>query len=135
MTRGNPNKLVPQNMRTKQEQSEIAKKGGIASGEARREKKSMQEALKTLLATPIDGKAFEELADKIPGLTPQMTVENAMLMAQAYKAIRGDTSAAVFCRDTSGEKPTDKIEHNTSNDELIAAYSAAASAIKNRRKP
>ena len=39
MARGNPDNLIPQNKRTKKEQSEIAKKGGIASGKARRQKR------------------------------------------------------------------------------------------------
>ncbi len=39
MPRGNPSKLIPLNRRTKEEQSEIAKKGGIASGKARRQKR------------------------------------------------------------------------------------------------
>jgi len=43
MPRGNPDKLIPQNRRTKQEQSEIARKGGIKSGKVRREKKLMSE--------------------------------------------------------------------------------------------
>jgi hypothetical protein len=37
MPRGNPDKLIPANKRSKQEASELGRKGGIASGEARRE--------------------------------------------------------------------------------------------------
>ena len=41
--------LVPMNKRTKEEQKEIATAGGIASGEARREKKALKEELLLLL--------------------------------------------------------------------------------------
>ena len=50
MPRGNPSKLIPQNKRTKEEQSEIAKKGGIASGKARREKKLLSQIYGEMLA-------------------------------------------------------------------------------------
>jgi hypothetical protein len=50
MPRGNPDKLIPQNKRTKKEQSEIARKGGIASGVARREKKRLSTIYGEMLA-------------------------------------------------------------------------------------
>lgn len=37
----NEQNLIPQNQRTKSEQREIARKGGIASGEARRQRKTL----------------------------------------------------------------------------------------------
>ena len=45
--------LIPQSKRTKEEQRAIAKKGGIASGKARREKKAMRETLVILLSMPM----------------------------------------------------------------------------------
>lgn len=41
--------LIPFNERTEEEQREIARMGGIASGEARREKATMKKTLETLL--------------------------------------------------------------------------------------
>ena len=41
--------LIPQNKRTKEEQREIARKGGIASGKARKERKTLKEELLLLL--------------------------------------------------------------------------------------
>ena len=43
--KGKAENLVPQNLRTKEEQREIARLGGIASGEARKEKKLMSQIL------------------------------------------------------------------------------------------
>lgn len=48
--------LVPQSERTKEEQREIARQGGIASGKARRERKTIADALRKVL----DEKANEE---------------------------------------------------------------------------
>ena len=45
----NNENLIPMNERTKKEQREIARQGGIASGEARREKATMKKTLEMLL--------------------------------------------------------------------------------------
>ena len=50
MPRGNPDKLIPTNKRTKKEASELGRKGGIASGEARREKKRLSTIYGEMLA-------------------------------------------------------------------------------------
>ena len=55
--------LIPMNERTKEEQKEIAKMGGIASGEARREKATMKKALEMLLDEKNSkGKTYRDLA-------------------------------------------------------------------------
>ena len=48
--------LIPQNKRTKEEQKEIARKGGIASGEARRAKKKAVEVARLILDEIINTK-------------------------------------------------------------------------------
>lgn len=52
MSNGKKN-LVPFNQRTEDEQKEIARKGGIASGQARRRKKSLREAADLYLSLPV----------------------------------------------------------------------------------
>lgn len=44
----NEKNLKPQSERTKEEQREIARKGGIASGKKRRENRTIQQILKTI---------------------------------------------------------------------------------------
>lgn len=48
--------LIPQSERTKEEQREIARQGGIASGEARRRKRDLRQALEMLLEKDFTGK-------------------------------------------------------------------------------
>lgn len=50
MPRGNPDKLIPTNKRSKKEASELGRRGGIASGEARREKKRLSTIYGEMLA-------------------------------------------------------------------------------------
>ena len=55
--------LIPMNERSEDEVRELGKKGGIASGEARREKATMKKALEMLLdETNSKGKTYRDLA-------------------------------------------------------------------------
>ena len=55
--------LIPFNERTEEEQREIAKMGGIASGEARREKATMRKTLEAMLKQKNDkGITYQELS-------------------------------------------------------------------------
>lgn len=79
----NNENLIPMNERSQSEAREFGKKGGIASGEARRQKKAMREVLEMALEMPhfnLDGE--------------QSTKAEAVVSALIQKAIDGDTSAA-----------------------------------------
>ena len=100
--------LIPFTKLTKTEQRKIAKNGGIASGQARKAKKGMQNIAKWLLEMPLndgqtaeDIKCFAELAGK------NITVEQAIMIKQLQKALKGDLQSATFVRDTSGQKPVE----------------------------
>jgi len=88
--------LRPQNTRTKAEQREIATMGGIASGAARREKKTFKDTLLAILEMTEPGEEHD----------------NRMLMNIAlYKEARsGNTKAYELVRDTIGEAPILKTE-------------------------
>lgn len=104
--------LITQAERTKDEQREIARKGGIASGEARRRKKTMRETLEAVLSMQVgDGKSTDiEAITKFAQLKGKnITVQEAMIIAQAQKALKGDLAALQFIRDTMGQKPTDNM--------------------------
>ena len=88
----NESNLIPNSERTPKERQEIARKGGIASGEARRRKKTLKEELIALL----------EMNDN----------NNKISLALLNKALNGDIQAFTTIRDTIGEKPTDKLEAN-----------------------
>lgn len=89
------------------------KKGGIASGKARREKKLMRETLDALLSMPIKNGKFADV-DSIRNFASlkgkNISVQEAILIAQIQKAMKGDTKAAEYVRDTIGQKPTDSVK-------------------------
>ena len=96
----NEENLIHNSQRTPSELREITKKGGIASGRARRKKKEMREELIAILE--------EKIADKQTGKKTKL--QRAILLAQVKEALKGKTKAAEFIRDTIGEKPVEKQE-------------------------
>lgn len=103
----------PMKERSPEERSEIARMGGKASVEARREKKRSKEILEAFLSMPLKKRktadideiqAFELLKGK------NLTVHEAIQLKQIQRALNGDLSSATYIRDTIGEKPTEKVE-------------------------
>ena len=90
----NEDNLISFKDRTTEEQREIAKQGGIASGKARREKKLFREEIEKQLG--------QSIAD--------------IVKAAIDKSKQGDIQASVFLRDTIGEKPTDKLDATIDQD-------------------
>lgn len=92
---------------------ERAKEMGIASGKSRREKKAMKDTLATLLSMPLkDGMSVDigEIQSIASLNGKNITVQEAILLAQIKKAVKGDTKAAEFVRDSSGNKLKEGIE-------------------------
>lgn len=77
---------------------EEAKKGGIKSGEARRKKRDLRQAIEILLETDIKNKNGEVKSGA-----------EAIAIAQFQKALKGDTRAFEVIRDTAGQKPVEKV--------------------------
>lgn len=98
---------------TPEQRRENGRRGGIASGEAKRKKKAMRERLEILLDLPMKsgkGADIETIKNYAALKGKNITVQDAMMIAQIQKALKGDTNAAVFVRDTAGQNPTQKIE-------------------------
>ena len=74
---------------SKKEARERGRNGGLASGEARRKRKTLKEELLLILSE---------------GETQQ-----SVTLALIEKAMSGDTKAFEVIRDTIGEKPIDKV--------------------------
>jgi hypothetical protein len=99
----NEKNLVPLNERTTNEQREIQKAGGIASGASRRRKRALKEAADLYLSLPVaDRRSWNRLARK--GIDPE-DVDNqmAMIVGLVDAATRGDAAAGRLVRDILGE--------------------------------
>ncbi|MBR5589406.1 MAG: hypothetical protein IKW41_04580 [Phascolarctobacterium sp.] len=85
-----------------------ARKAGKASVKARRKKKTMQELMKATLALALkkDGKITDaEIEQSLPGLAGQnMSVMQALVLAQVKKGLEGDGNAFDRIMELVGEK-------------------------------
>ena len=118
-------KIIPKgkpfNERTAEELRQITSKGGKNSGEARREKRALRDTLQELLSLDYD----------VDGT--KMGGSEATSIALIKQALKGNVKAYEVIRDTIGEKPTEKVNIENS-DEIRIAYEKAAAAIKGKDK-
>lgn len=114
--------LIPVTERSKEEAKALSRKGGINSGKARRAKKTMKDTLQMMLELTLKDGALTS-AEDIKSLADlkdaNLTVEQAVLFAQLKKAMKGDTSSAVFIRDTSGNKLAEEMSIKQDIDSTI----------------
>ena len=122
--------LIPQSMRTKDEQKKIARQGGIASGKSRLRKKHGRELMKELLRMKeLDPEKVQRLAD-LWGIDPKdLTKEMEMNIVQIDKAIdKADTFAFKTVHQVAGTLDEDGNTGTTVN--IIVSKEAAEAANK-----
>lgn len=86
-------------VRTKSEARERGRKGGKASGAARRRKADFRRTLNMLLTAEIDNEEWKPVLSHL-----ELSVRwNAMLMAQIKEAVKGNTKAAYFVAQYAGQ--------------------------------
>ena len=97
----NERNLVPNSARTPSERRENASKAGIASGKARRRKKSLKQKMQLLLSLPPTDTDRTELT--IMGIDPD-DMDNEMVLVKALfiAAAAGDTRAFDRIQDVLG---------------------------------
>lgn len=104
----NEQNLIPNENRTPSERRENARKAGIASGVARREKKTLRELAEMIGQTKVSDKAILEKLESL-GLDKENFTHDMAIMMKQYEIAEKDdqksTSAAQFIRDTKGEAP------------------------------
>lgn len=94
----NEQNLIPFDKRSEKETRELGKKGGIASGEARRAKRDFRESMMAALAEMVDRR------DDKGEVIAKISAQDAICLKQIAKALKGDTTAAKFCVEVSTEK-------------------------------
>ena len=94
---GGVNNLIPMNKRTKEEQREIARKGGIASGKVRQEKATFKKTLEGVLDT----------IPKIEGNDENLTYRELIVMGQIKSAVEGKAENFKLMAQMLGEMEND----------------------------
>lgn len=93
--------LIPTTQRSKAEARELGAKGGINSGIARREKRTMRQQMKRLLEIAAKDKDGRVRID--PETGEPVSNGLAILLQQMVAALNGDRLAAEFCLKVAGE--------------------------------
>lgn len=109
----NEKNLIPQANRSPSEVREMGRKGGKASGEARRRKKTMREALEMMLFhTKLNEQTKQML--KAEGVSDVEDMNHQMVITRSLiaKAESGDVQAYNAICSMIGEKPAEKMEVN-----------------------
>lgn len=114
----NEKNLIPFNERTESEQREIAQKGGIASGAARRRKRSMRQAADYYLSLPeTDRRRVNAmLRDQIK--PEDVDNQMAVIVGIAEQAKRGNPQAATVLLKMLGEET---VQEDSAADALESA--------------
>lgn len=97
----NEQNLVPNSQRSPSEVRELGRQGGINSGIARREKKTMQQQMKRLLELAAKDESGRVRID--PETGEPVSNGLAILLQQMVAALKGDRLAAEFCLKVAGE--------------------------------
>ena len=110
----NPNSkknLISLADRTREERIEIGKKGGIKSGETKRNQKNMRETLQDALKIELSKKKIQSLGIDEALLNGDNSVLSVIIASTIKGAVDGDPRLIQFIRDSIGEKPIDET-HN-----------------------
>lgn len=99
--------------RTTDEQRLIARKGGKASGKARRDKREQKQIILDVLSMPMTDGNIDKIKSFADAEGANLSINQAIVIQQVKRALKGDTKAAEYLRDTAGQKPSDKVQLDT----------------------
>lgn len=126
----NAGNLVPNSERTPRQRREQARRGGIASGRARRERRDMRETFRALLDMPMRPGGTSSFGSMESAEGKNMTVGEAIAMTMLRAAIEGDVRAAEFVRDTSGQRPSQSVEVSSPSRDAADAFMAMLDEVR-----
>ena len=118
----NNENLIPFNRRSVDEAREFGRRGGKASGEARRKKADFRRTLNLLLTTEINS---EEWTPLLNALGLESTLETALNMAMIKEGLAGNVKAYEAVAKYSGQSAqtdTDQEEQKLRMDAARARY-------------
>lgn len=113
---------------------ELGRRGAMVTNAKKRRRKTLKEAADFLLSLPLRGnedvKELASLADAKAqrnangkAVSPNITVEQAIMLAQVKEAMNGSTTAANFIAEILGEK-TERLEVSRSIEESVQEMEA-----------
>ena len=101
-----------------EEARELGRRGGIASGAARRRRKALREAADIFLALPLPDKDEVKRLRKLGLGMDDIDVQMGIVARLAQMAMLGDTKAAVLLFDILGPEPETNYLDATNDDPI-----------------
>lgn len=120
--------LIPMDKHPIEKQKEWTTKGALKTNEIKKRKKDIKAICNDLLGiSALDiaqGIIDTDILDKLKNNDIDVTLYDLVVLKQIEKAIsEKNVNSAIFLRDSSGDKPTDKIENNvnviTESDQML----------------
>lgn len=118
MARGNTNNLIPNSERTPEERKEIARKGGLKSGETKRRKANLRKAVKNIFEMDVPD---VEMKNLLESMGVDASIENALVIALVKKGLYDDDVRAIselFKIADSDKQDNDVIDYEADNKKL-----------------
>ncbi len=113
--------LIPQSERTKEEQREIARQGGIASGVARRKKRDRKQIASDLLDLIVSGAGIDKIKKFFNLQDVELTAYDIMFLSCMMKAMqKGDANALEKLLKISGEQFAEVLDVSVGKSEKLA---------------
>lgn len=114
------NNLIPFDQRSKDEAREMGRRGGVASGAARRRRRALKDAADMYLSLPVtDKRSLNKLLRA--GLdADDIDVQMCIIAAVVQRALDGDVRAASLLFDLVGHDGTQALDA-TADDPITAA--------------
>lgn len=108
----NEQNLIPNSERTPEELREITRKGGIASGVARRKKKTLKELLEAVAEKNVQSDKIKKTLSDLGFEDNEQTYNLAIAVRIMNGALNGDHKSISEYMDGTGQKITRNINEN-----------------------
>lgn len=134
MTKETNKNLIPSNQRSEDERREIARKGGIKSGETRRRKANLKKAVKNIFEMDVPD---VELKDTLESMGVDASIENALVIALVKKGLYDDDVRAIselFKIADSDKQDNDVIDYEADNKKLKDSIMSRFDVLDERMK-
>lgn len=134
MGKGANNNLIPSNQRSEEERREIARNGGIKSGETRRRKANLKKAVKNIFEMDVpDG----DIKDLLESMGIDASIENALVITLVKKGLYDDDVKAIselFKIAGSDKQDNDVIDYEADNKKLKDSIMSKLGDFEKRMK-
>ncbi len=115
----NEHNLIPFNQRTEKEQREFARMGGIASGKARKKKKTMKDTLNLILSTDVKDEELKQSMTAAGFKEEDQDYQMVLMMSVFKRAVKGDQDALNYITNILGETPKEESSGESTGGTIV----------------